>query len=419
LRNREIEITGYDPFYMMAGGGIKPEPIPLNVKVVLIGEPYIYSMLWRLDEDFKKVFKIKAEFDSVMPFNKRNTLEYFRFIGRLVTDEDLLPFDVEGMQAVAEYGRRLAGNRDKLTTRFTVVSDVIREAAFHAGSRRARRVGRKDVYEAINQRRTRVNLVEDKIQELFDKRTLMVDTSGEEVGQINGLSVYTGGQYAFGRPTRITVSTSIGRAGVINIEREAELSGPIHNKGVMVLSGFLRKMFAQDKPLVMSASICFEQSYSGVDGDSASSTEIFAILSSLAELPLRQDVAVTGSVNQNGVIQAIGGVNEKVEGFFEVCRARRLTGKQGVVIPHSNTDDLLLRPDVMEAIEGGKFHIWPIKTIAEGIEILTGVPAGRRLKNGGYSKDSVFDRVDRKLAAMADTLQNFGRDEGALPKRRK
>ncbi len=417
LRNREIEIAGYDPFYMMAGGGIKPEPIPLDVKVVLIGEPYIYSMLWRMDEDFKKVFKVKAEFDSVMPFSKRNTVEYYRFVGNLAQQENLPPFDLEGMQAVAEYGRRLAGRRDKLTTRFTVVSDVIREAAFRARRRHARRVERKDVYEAINQRRTRVNLIEDKIQELFDKRTLMVDTSGEEIGQINGLSVYTGGEYAFGRPTRITVATSIGRAGVINIEREAELSGPIHNKGVMVLSGFLHKMFAQDKPLVMSASICFEQSYSGVDGDSASSTEVFAILSSLAELPLRQDVAVTGSVNQNGVIQAIGGVNEKVEGFFDVCRARRLTGSQGVIMPQANVDDLLLRPDVMEAIREGKFHIWPIRTIAEGIEILTGVPAGRRLKNGGYTKDSVFDRVDRKLAQMADKLQNFGRDEGVLPKK--
>ena len=418
LRNREIEITGYDPLYMMAGGGIKPEPIPLDVKVVLIGEPYIYSMLWRMDEDFKKVFKVKAEFDSVMPFNKRNTVEYYRFIGNLVKRENLLPFDVEGMQAVAEHGRRLAGRQDRLTTRFTVVSDIIREASFRARRRRSRTVERRDVYDAINQRRIRVNLIEDKIQDLFDKRTLMVDTSGKEVGQINGLSVYSGGEYAFGRPTRITVATSIGRAGVINIEREAELSGPIHNKGVMVLSGYLHKMFAQDKPLVMSASICFEQSYSGVDGDSASSTEIFALLSSLADLPLRQDIAVTGSVNQNGVIQAIGGVNEKIEGFFEVCRARRLTGSQGVIIPQANVDDLLLRPDVMEAVKNGKLHIWPIRTIEEGIEILTGVPAGRRLKSG-YTKDSVFDRVDRKLRQMAETLQNFGRDDGALSKTKK
>jgi ATP-dependent Lon protease len=254
-----------------------------------------------------------------------------------------------------------------------------------------------------------VNLVEDKIQEMIDNDTLMVSIKGSVIGQINGLSIYNLGEYAFGRPSRITVSTSMGKAGVINIEREAELSGPIHNKGVLVLSGYLRAMFAQDKPLVMSASISFEQSYSGVDGDSASSTEIYAILSSLAEIPIRQDLAVTGSVNQKGEIQPIGGVNEKIEGFYDVCVSRGLTGNQGVIIPHQNVPDLLLRSDVVEAITKGKFHVYPVKTINQGIELLTGVAAGRRLASGKFTRDSLMARVDEKLHEMALALQNFGR----------
>lgn len=409
LRNKEIEIAGFDPFYMMAGAGIKPEPIPLDAKVVLIGEPGVYNLLWNMDEDFKKIFKIKAEFDSTMPFTKTNAMEYFRFLRSLVASEKLQPFDVSGMQAVVECGRRVSGSRGKLTTRFTAVSDVIREASYCAQKRKAKRVSRVDVYEALRLRRHRVNLVEDKIQELYDNKTLMVDTTGAVVGQINGLSVYNLGEYSFGRPTRITVSTSLGKAGVINIEREAELSGPIHNKGVLILSGYLRHMFAQDKPLVMSASISFEQSYSGVDGDSASSTEIYAIMSALANVPINQGIAVTGSVNQRGEIQAIGGVNEKIEGFFDVCSSRKLTGEQGVMIPKANVDDLLLRPDVIDAVKSGKFHVYPVSSIAQGIEILTGIPGGRRLASGGFSKNSMFSIVDQKLLEMALTLQDFGR----------
>jgi ATP-dependent Lon protease len=411
LRNREIEIAGYDPFYMMAGSGIKPEPIPIDVKVVLIGEPEIYQLLWRLDEDFRKIFKVKAEFDDVMKLNKRNLTRYFEFVRRIVQDEHLLPFDLSGMQAVAEYGMRLSGRRNKLTTRFSAIADIIRESVFCARREKASYVTRKHVHCAIKDRRMRVNLIEDKIQEMFDTNTLLVSTTGTAVGQINGLSVYNIGEYSFGRPTRITASTSLGRAGVINIEREAELSGPIHNKGVLVLSGYLRHMFAQDKPLVMSASLTFEQSYSGVDGDSASSTEIYAIMSSLGNIPIKQGIAVTGSVNQKGEIQPIGGVNEKIEGFFDVCKSRRLTGDQGVIIPYQNVQDLLLRPDVIEAVEKGKFHIYPIKTIEEGLEILTGRPAGKRLPNGKFTKGSVLAAVDERLREMALALQQFGRQE--------
>ncbi|HVP06520.1 MAG TPA: ATP-binding protein [Candidatus Acidoferrum sp.] len=411
LRNGEVEITAYDPFYMMAGSGIKPEPIPLNVKVVLIGETYLYNMLWRLDEDFKKIFKIKAEFDSVMPLTPDNISDYYRFIRRIIDEEHLLPFDLSGMQAATEYGRRLSGHRDKLTVRFTSIADIIREAGFCAAERKSEIVTCDDVHCAIVGKRRRVNLVEEKIQELFDTETLMVSTTGEAVGQINGLSVYDLGEYQFGRPSRITVSTSLGKSGVINIEREADLSGPVHDKGVLVLSGYLRQMFAQDKPLAMSASISFEQSYSGVDGDSASSTEIYGILSSLTGLPIKQGIAVTGSVNQKGEIQPIGGVNEKIEGFFDVCSSRGLTGDQGVIIPQQNVQDLMLRPDVQAAIEAGTFHIYPVATIGEGISILTGKPGGVRMSDGSFTPGSVMARADAKLREMAIALEHFGRDE--------
>ncbi len=257
--------------------------------------------------------------------------------------------------------------------------------------------------------RNRLNLIEDKIQEMFDDDVIMVSSSGAAVGQINGLSVFNVGEYQFGRPTRITVNTSLGRRGIVNIERDADLSGPLHNKGVGVLTGYLRETFSQDKPMAMTASISFEQSYSGVDGDSASSTEIYGILSSLTGLPINQSIAVTGSVNQKGMIQPIGGVNEKIEGWYDVCKSRRLTGRQGVVIPHQNVQDLLVRPDVIEAVKAGKFHIWPVKTISEGIEILTGQPGGQRLTRGGFTRDSVLWRADEKLREMARALERFGR----------
>lgn len=410
IRNGELEITGYDPFAMMAGSGIKPEPIPLNVKVVLIGDARMYSILWHYDDDFNKIFKIKAEFDTVMDYNRKNINHYFQFISRVIHDENLLAFDISGMQALVEHGRRLSGHREKLSVRFTLAADVIREAAVCARRRRAKLVSRRDVEETIANRRRRLNLAEDKMQEMYDKGMLLVSTSGRAVGQINGLAVLSIGDYQFGRPSRITANTSLGKGGIINIEREADLSGPLHTKGIAILAGYFRHMFAQDKPLAMSASISFEQSYSGVDGDSASSTEVYAIMSSLSGLPIKQGIAVTGSVNQKGVIQPIGGVNEKIEGYFDVCKSRRLTGKQGVMIPHQNVQDLLLRPDVIDAVKKGKFHIYPVKTISEGIEILTGVPGGRRLPRGGLTAGSVFKKVDDKLRQMAVDLDRFGRE---------
>jgi ATP-dependent Lon protease len=385
-------------------------PINVDVKVVLIGDRRTYSVLWNYEEDFKKIFKVKAEFDHVTPLNKSSLKEYVSFVRKIVDDDNLLPFDVSGLREIAAHGIRLAGRKDKLSTRFTVIADLIRESAIVAADERKKKVNASHVLTAVANRRNRVNLIEDKIQELYDNDIYLVQTSGKAVGQINGLSVYNVGEHSFGRPVRITTRTSVGRAGVINIEREADLSGPVHNKGVLVLSGFLRGKFAMNKPLIMSASICFEQSYSGVDGDSASSTEIYGILSALSGVPIEQGIAVTGSVNQFGEIQPIGGVNEKIEGFFDVCKNKRLTGRQGVIIPHQNVEDLQLRSDVVDAVEKGKFHVYPVKTIEEGIEILTGTPAGKALKSGGFSKDSIYDLADRELDRLGRQFKTIAEE---------
>jgi len=275
------------------------------------------------------------------------------------------------------------------------------------------------VEKAIEKRNHRVNLVEDKIQEMIEDGMVMIDSDGTVVGQVNGLSVYDLGDYAFGKPSRITAKVAMGKAGIINIEREAELSGPTHNKGVFILAGYLRGKYAQDKPLTMSASICFEQSYGGVDGDSASSTEIYALLSSLSGISLRQDIAVTGSVNQKGEIQPIGGVNEKIEGFFDVCKAKGLTGKQGVMVPHQNVDDLMLRKDIVKAVEEGSFHIYPVKTIDQGIEILTGVKAGERDEKGDFKEGTVNFSVDKRLKELAAGIREFEAAEEKAPKKKK
>jgi ATP-dependent Lon protease len=401
LMSGALEIAGYDPFYMMAGSGLKPEPIPIRLKVVLIGERRIYDILLDADEDFKKIFKIKAEFDHQMKLDDNSLRAYVSFVRKVADAENLPAFDVSGLEEIAAYGSRMAGSKDKLSTRFTGLAEIIREAAVVAVEKNRKMVGRDDVREAVRNHVGRVNLVEDKIHEMYEKSLYLIDVKGKAVGQINGLSVYDTGEHSFGRPTRLTVQVSVGRAGVINIEREAELSGPIHNKGVLVLSGFLRGKFARNKPLVMSASICFEQSYSGVDGDSASSTELYAILSAISKVPIDQGIAVTGSVNQYGQIQPIGGVNQKIEGFFEVCRSKGLTGRQGVIIPIQNVRELQLKPEVVEAVKKGKFHIYPVADVDEGIEILTGKPAGKELPKGGFTKGSIYDLVDKALDKMA------------------
>ena len=375
LRNGEIEIQPLESGLFGSSSALKPEPISLNAKVIMIGDAYIYRILYSMDDDFKKIFKIRADFDTEMPNEEKSISSYVSFIKTLCDDEKLTVFDVSGVTEVVEYGIRLAGQQNKLSTRFSVLADVIRESDYWAKKETAQQVTGDHVRKAIDERIERVKMLEEKIQEMITDGTIMIDTTGMVVGQVNGLSIYDGGEYAFGKPTRITAKTSMGRAGIINIEREADMSGPSHNKGVLILGGYLRYKYAQNKPLVLSASIAFEQSYSGVDGDSASSTEVYAILSSLSGFPLRQDLAVTGSVNQHGEIQPIGGVNLKIEGFFDVCKARGLTGTQGVLIPHQNEKDLMLRHDVLEAVRKKEFHIYSVRTIDEGIALLTGKPA--------------------------------------------
>ncbi|MBD3381122.1 MAG: AAA family ATPase [candidate division Zixibacteria bacterium] len=401
LRNNIIQIQNYDPFYLTSSSALKPESIKANIKIVMIGDQNLYYMLSAYDEDFRKIFKVKAEFDYVMEKNKETIQKYAIFINKICSTEHLHHFDRSGMAAVAEFGVRLGGRTNKLSTRFNVIADMIREANYWARKDDQQLVNYDHVQKAIKSWIKRVNMPEDKLQELYDEGVLMVDVKGEQVGQINGLSVFSLGEYAFGRPVRITVTTALGRKGIINIEREADLSGKTHNKGVLILEGYLRRMFAQDKLLQIDASICFEQSYSGIDGDSASSTEMYGLLSALGDIPLRQDLAVTGSLNQNGDVQPIGGVNEKIEGFFKVCKSRKLTGTQGVLIPHTNVPDLMLDHQIVEACEKGKFHIYPIKRIEEGIELLTGIPAGKRNAKGEFTKDSVFYRVNQKLEQMA------------------
>jgi lon-related putative ATP-dependent protease len=418
LRNQIFEIQNYLQMYLFSSARLKPESIKSDVKVVMIGDASIYNFLYFADEDFKKIFKIKAEFDSEMDKSEKAVGEYVRFVKKICVEDNLRPLDKDGLAALIEYATRIAGRQRKISTRFHVISDVIRESSYWAGRNKKTAVGREDVEKAIRERFERVSLIEDKIQEMIEEGSILIATEGAVVGQVNGLSVYDMGQFMFGKPARITARTSMGRAGVINIEREAEMSGPTHSKGVLILGGYLRGKYATERPLSLTASLAFEQSYGGVDGDSASSTEVYAILSSLSGLPLRQDLAVTGSLNQKGEIQPIGGVNEKIEGFFEVCRAKGLTGTQGVLIPHQNVPNLMLRDDVVTAVKEGKFHVYPVRTIDEGIGILTGVEAGAVREDGSFEEGTVHFLVDRELQRLAKGWKSFAGpdDKGEGPK---
>jgi len=336
--------------------------------------------------------------------------------------QGLLPFERTGVERVIEYGVRLAGRRNRLSTRFNVISDILKEASYWAAAAGAKTVKAGHVDEALEKRRDRVRMYDEKLQERIDEGTIYIDTQGRVKGQVNGLAVYDSGEYLFGKPARITAKTGVGSAGIISIDREAQLSGPTHDKGIYTIAGFLRSRFARNRPIVMSASITFEQSYGGVDGDSASSTEIYALLSDLSGLGVRQDLAVTGSVNQHGRIQPIGGVNQKVEGFFATCKARGLTGRQGVLVPRTNLDDLMLRREVVQAVEKDRFHLYAVETIEQGIELLTGVPAGEPDRKGEYPKGTVYGRVQERLVELADIYRDFkadGEEPGGKDKRKK
>ncbi len=410
LKSSEALIQSYDPWSLIGSSTLKPEAMKLKVKIVLIGDDYLYYLLYSMDEDFQKVFKIKAEFDREVKNSNGVIKQYAGFIKALSTKERLKPFHRSGVAAVVEYGVRLAGRQNKLSTRFSEIADVIRESDYNAREEGNGYVTGDNVRKAIRCRMQRMNLLEDKIQERIDEGSLMIDTAGTVVGQVNALSVYDLGDYMFGRPTRITARTALGNSGVINIERESDMSGRTHNKGVLILSGFIRGRYGAERPIAMSASICFEQSYGGVDGDSASSSELYAVLSSVGHLPIRQDLAVTGSINQKGEIQPIGGVNEKIEGFYRVCKARGLKGTEGVVIPEQNVADLMLDEEVVQAVAAKKFHIYPVRTIDEGISILTGHPAGKPSKKGVYPSGSVNRLVTDNLKAMLDQWKDYGKD---------
>lgn len=416
LKNKKVEIQAFDPFYLMTTSGLKPEPIDIDVKVILIGESYLYYLLYTYDEDFRKIFKIRADFDNVMDVTSAAINEYACLISRICTEEKTLNASVGAIARIVEFGMREAGRKKKLTTRFDLIADILREANFWAKKAKAKEISVEHVNKAIEERIERSKLIEDKIQEMIEDGLILIDTKGSVVGQVNGLSVIEMGDYSFGRPSRITARASVGSSGIINIEREAQMSGRIHSKGVLILSGFLRERYAQDKPLAVSASICFEQLYSGVEGDSASSTELYCLLSALADVPIRQDLAVTGSVNQKGEIQPIGGVNEKIEGFFAVCKAKGLTGTQGVMIPKQNIGDLMLKDEVVKAVQDGRFHIYTIESIDEGIELLTGVKAGE-LKGGAYPEGSINRKVDDQLLKFAEHWRRYrvGRGDKKAP----
>ncbi|MBM4167080.1 MAG: ATP-dependent protease [Ignavibacteria bacterium] len=401
LRNGRLEIQTIETGLLGASSALKPEPIEMNVKVIMVGDVDTYYYLYHLDEEFKKIFKVRADFDVEMPRNTANIKRYVSFIKMISQEEKLLAFDKSAIAEVIEEGVRLSEKQNKLSTRFNIISDLMKEANFWAMKAQAVVVTSEHVRTAITEQIRRESLLEEKTREMIDDGTIMIQTEGKVVGQINGLSVYELAGRTFGQPTKITAKTSMGKQGVVSIEREAAMSGPIHNKSVLILSGYLRSLFAQDKPMMMNASIAFEQSYGGIDGDSASSTEIYAILSSLAEIPLRQDIAVTGSVNQHGEVQPIGGVNEKIEGFFDVCRKRGFKKTHGVLIPSQNVKDLMLRHDIIDEVANGNFHIYSVNTINDGIELLTGISMGRRNTQGEFPEGTIGYLANRKLVLLS------------------
>ncbi|HXG20735.1 MAG TPA: AAA family ATPase, partial [Methylomirabilota bacterium] len=402
LKSGRIEIETYEPFALFATSGLKPEPITIQSKVIVVGSPLLYHLLYMLDEEFREIFKVHADFRPTMELTVQPLLAYGQWVAQLCRQEGLPHCDRSAIERLVEFGARKAEDRHKVSASYAEIADLVREAAYWARQDNSNLVTARHVQTALDKRVFRSNRIEEEIRELITQGTILVDIVGRRVGQVNGLSVLQIGNHSFGRPSRVTASVAMGQAGIINIEREARLSGSIHDKGLLILAGYLRNRYGQDKPLTLSASLCFEQSYSGVEGDSASSTELYALLSRLAELPVRQDLAVTGSVNQWGEVQAIGGVNEKIEGFFDVCRIQGLTGQQGVLIPAANVRHLLLRSDVIDAVRQGQFHIYPIRTIDEGIEILTGVRAGTPDEDG-----TVNGLVSRRLRDLATGLKAF------------
>lgn len=408
LLTREVVIQPVpDQPRLLGGPVLRPEPIPIDVKVVLIGPAPLHALLWSRDDTFPKLFKVKAEFDATLPWSSENLSDYLSFIGTRCRQDGLLHLDRGAVSALIEYASRLAEDQQKLSAQFNQVLEVLYEACSLAAAGGAPHVSAAHVHNAIQAKRDRSAQAEERFQEMISRGHLLIDVAGAKVGQVNGLSVYSLGDFAFGVPSRVTARAWMGRRGIVHIEKETQMSGHIHNKGVLTLSGFLGERFAQDKPLNLSASLSFEQLYGGVEGDSASSTELYALLSALSGAPVDQSIAVTGSVNQAGEIQPVGGVNQKIEGFYLTCKLKGLTGQQGVIIPVQNAENLMLDQEVVDAVRAGRFHVWAVSTIQEGVEILTGVPAGEQRPDGAYPPDSIFERVDKRLRSMAEGLRAF------------
>jgi lon-related putative ATP-dependent protease len=410
LRTKSLQIEDIPEETGFGTTSLKPEPIPLDVKVILLGSYEIFEVIQNEDPRFNKIFKVRADFDSEVDRTPRTIQQYARFIARVCREEKLLPFTPKGVALMVEYGEKYVSSKHKLSIRFGPILGILKEANYWARKRNARQVTDKHVIKAFNDHRFRHNLYEQKMHESYLDNSIMIDVSGAVIGQVNALAVYQIGEFSFGRPVRITAETYMGKQGVVNIEREAELSGSTHDKGVLILSGYLGRTFAQQHPLSLSISITFEQSYYGIDGDSASSTELYAIISSLADMPIKQGIAVTGSVNQKGKIQAIGDVNQKVEGFFEVCKEKGMNGQQGVMIPAANAQNLMLKKEVIDAVKQNKFHIYRVSSVEEGIEILTGVPAGKPNKKGIYPDGTAYGAVQKKLKYYLERSQKIKKE---------
>ncbi|PKL82506.1 MAG: peptidase [Ignavibacteriae bacterium HGW-Ignavibacteriae-3] len=401
----QLEIQDVSNLYQLSPSILKPQPINIDTKVILIGNGYIYSILSAYEDDFNKIFKVKADFDYEMPRSDSTMTEYAKLIKKLIETEKLLEFDKSAIAKIIEYGARYAGEKNKLTTRFAYIADLAREACFWARDKKSKMVMGLHVEEAYNSSKERHGLYESKLSDMITEGTILIDTDGSRVGTINGLAVYESGKFAFGKPTRITASVALGNGNIINVERESGLSGNTHNKGVLIITGYFRETFGSRIPLSFTASMVFEQGYGMIDGDSASITEICALLSAISKIPIKQSFAITGSVNQKGEIQPIGGVNEKVEGFFGVCKSKGLTGNQGVIIPVQNVKDLMLNDEVVDAVKKNKFHIFAVRKVEEAVEILTGIRAGKRLKSGKFEAGTVFGTVEKELAAMRKIIR--------------
>ncbi len=411
LRDGEIRIEDLGELYgIFSTRTIRPEPIPLDVKIVLTGDPYIYQLLYSLDDRFQKLFKVKAHMSDQMDRKDDKVIECSRMISRYCKDHKIRHLDNSGVARVLEYSIELTEDRDKLTLELGTITDLLRESNYFAGLDNSELIQRRHVEEAIKKRIYRSNLIEERVKEYITKDIMWVETQGDKVGQVNALSVLMTGDHEFGRPNRVTATVSVGREGTVSIDRESKMSGATHTKGLMILSSLFRERFAQKKPISFTASLCFEQSYGMIDGDSASSTEFYVLISAIGNIPIKQGIAVTGSVSQKGEIQPIGGVNYKIKGFFDICKAKGLTGEQGVMMPEKNIRNLMLDQEVVDAVAEGKFHIWPVRTVEEGIQVLTGLDAGELQEDGTYPEGTAYRMVDDRLKEISDIVRKFGKD---------